>query len=634
MASHSKKTLNFKVSLFFFAISATLIAVLTAISLFAFRQFSISTATEHLRTAAEIARVHLTEAMITGVIDQRQSFLLRLAEVQNLKTARVVRSPLVDEQFGTARKGEYLPDELEKAVLKTGEPKFEVSEKNGEIIFRGTIPYAANREGSPNCLQCHLAQPGDVLGAVTMTMSITAMRHNGVVTVASIIGVVVLAVVVLFILLYYLLRPISDTASAIEHAVQDAINGNFKNEVEQKTNDEIGQIASDMNRLLRFLDEGLNKIDGYISRLVTRKRETGENLLLATIDMVESMTHISQYKIAIDEDKSKFDVYRRLIGTINKRFFHDRGEFSIYEVSSENNELQPIAIDGITDDSCRWCDKRILAEPGACRIIYTSRMIDGISQPDICQQFRQDSDGEACYPLCFPIIKSNVTGNSGVVGSIVQLVVRESDKARIQTVLPYIEVYMADTAPVLEVRRLLETLRDSSLRDPMTGLNNRRFLEEYVDTLTANVRRKQTSMAILMLDLDHFKMVNDTYGHDTGDAVLKALANVIKNKVRASDIVIRYGGEEFMVVLQDISDSDSLVIAEKIRASVEAMVITHNGTILQKTISIGVANFPKDSNTFWQAVKFADVALYHAKSAGRNRVQHFTPDMWTDNKEY
>ena len=231
MASSSRKTLNFKVSLFFALISVVLIVVLTAISLFAFRQFSVSTATEHLRTAAEIARVHLTEAMITGVIDQRQNFLLRLAEVQNLKSARVVRAPVVDEQFGSARKGEYLPDEIEKNVLRTGEPEFEVSEINGDIIFRGTIPYTANKEGSPNCLQCHVAQPGAVLGAVTITMSITALRQNGLVTVATIIGVVILAVAALFILLHYLLRPISNTASAIEHAVQDAIDGNFKNEV-------------------------------------------------------------------------------------------------------------------------------------------------------------------------------------------------------------------------------------------------------------------------------------------------------------------------------------------------------------------------------------------------------------------
>ncbi|MDR1662015.1 MAG: diguanylate cyclase [Azoarcus sp.] len=634
MASHSRKTLNFKVSLFFVAISAALIAVLTAISLLVFHRFSINAATEHLRTAAEIVRVHLTEAMITGVIDQRQNFLLRLAEVQNLKSARVVRSPLIDEQFGSARKGEYLPDEIEKAVLKTGEPKFEVSENNGEFVFRGTIPYAANRENSPNCLQCHLAQSGDVLGAVTMTMSITALRHNGRVMVASIISVVVFAMVVLFILQYYLLRPISDTASAIEYAVQAAISGNFKSEVKKKTNDEIGQIANDMNRLLRFLDDGLNRINAYISQLVIRKREPGENLLLATIDMVENMTHISQYKIAIDEDKSKFDVYHRLISTINKKFFHNQGEFSILEVGSESNELHPVAIEGIADNTCRWCDKNILIEPGTCRVFHTAHMINGINQPDICHQFKQSSKDETCYPLCFPILKSSAAGNVGTVGSIVQLIVKETDKDRIQMVLPYIRVYIADTAPVLEVRRLMETLRESSLRDPMTGLNNRRFLEEYIDTLTANVRRKQTSIAILMLDLDHFKMVNDTYGHDVGDAVLKALANVIKNMVRASDIVIRYGGEEFMVVLQDISDSDSVVIAEKIRASVEAMRITYNDITLQKTISIGVANFPKNSGTFWQAVKFADVALYHAKETGRNRVQHFTPDMWSDNKEY
>jgi diguanylate cyclase (GGDEF)-like protein len=200
--------------------------------------------------------------------------------------------------------------------------------------------------------------------------------------------------------------------------------------------------------------------------------------------------------------------------------------------------------------------------------------------------------------------------------------------------LPYLSVYLRDTAPVLEVRRLMDTLKESSLRDPMTGLNNRRFLEEYIDTLTANARRKQVNMSILMLDLDHFKMVNDTYGHDAGDAVLKALSSVIKISVRASDIVIRYGGEEFMVVLQETSGEEAEQVAEKIRSSVEMMQINHSGIVLQKTISIGLSDFPGDSNTFWQAVKFADVALYHAKESGRNRVIRFDPSMWTDVKEY
>ncbi|MDR3213028.1 MAG: diguanylate cyclase [Azoarcus sp.] len=627
MASHAKKTLNFKISLFFFAVSVTLIVVLTAISLFAFRQFAISAATEHLRTAAEIVQARLMETPISDIKNQ-ENFLHRLAEIQNLRSVHVVLSPVVNEQIDTERKSGYVPDQIEKNVLQTGKPEFEISENNGETLFRGTIPYTTGEGGDSGCLQCQLAQPGAVLGAVTMIMPITTLRHNGLVTIATIIGAVILAVIILFILLYCLLRPISATASAIEHAVQDALDGNFKNEVEQKTHDEIGQIASDMNRLLKFLDAGINKINHYISQLVVRQPKPGENLLLATIDMVENMAHISQYKFDIDTDESKFDVYHRLLDTINGRFLDGQGEFSIYETSNDSSELHPILVGGMIDTPCRWCDQKILTDPKSCRVFHSGRTFNAFNPSDVCYCFKQGDDTIPRYPLCFPIHQS------GAASIIVQLVVKETDKDHILANLPYIRVYLADTAPVLEVRRLMETLRESSLRDPMTGLKNRRFLEEYIDTLTANVRRKQTNVAILMLDLDHFKMVNDTYGHDAGDAVLKALANVIKITVRASDIVIRYGGEEFMVVLQDASSSDALNVAEKIRASVAAMQINHNGVVLQKTISIGIASFHGDSCTFWQAVKFADVALYHAKEAGRNRVQHFTSDMWSDNQEY
>jgi len=638
MILNSARTLNAKVFLFFVAVSAALIVVLTAITLFAFRQFSMNNAREHVRTAAEIVRVNLTESMINGVIDKRQTFLLRLSEVQNLKTARVIRSPLIDEQYGDTRKGEYLPDEIEKQVLKTGEPLFKVTENNGELIFIGTIPYTANVDGSPNCLQCHKAKPGDVLGAVTMSMSVTALRNDGIATVAGIIGVVIIAVIVLFILLFYLLKPISNTASDIERAVQNAIDGNFRSEIKIQTNDEIGKIASDMNRLLEFLGAGLDKITSYISQLVARQQTRHENQLLATIEMVKNMTQISQYKIAIEEDNTKLDVYRRLVKTLNTKFFNEQGEFSIFEVSSDGNELHPIALNENMDTPCRWCQQKILSKPKCCRVFHTAHMINGLTQPDLCWNFRPYGDEadlqddamarQPRYTLCFPFLKS------GVMGSIVQMVVKEPDRERILAALPYIKVYMADTAPVLEVRRLMETLRESSLRDPMTGLSNRRFLEEFIETLTASARRKQTHAVILMLDLDHFKMINDTYGHDAGDAVLKALANTIKTSVRASDIVIRYGGEEFMVVLQDTTSAYALSVAEKIRVAVESMRIPYGGITLQRTVSIGIADFPGDSHTFWQAVKFADVALYHAKEAGRNRIVHFTSGMWKDDKRY
>jgi diguanylate cyclase (GGDEF)-like protein len=163
----------------------------------------------------------------------------------------------------------------------------------------------------------------------------------------------------------------------------------------------------------------------------------------------------------------------------------------------------------------------------------------------------------------------------------------------------------------------------------MTGLNNRRFLEEFVETMVANLQRRKTTMSILMLDLDFFKMVNDTYGHDAGDSVLKSLAKTLQQAVRSSDLVVRYGGEEFLILLMDSQGEHADKVAENIRARVEETKIHVGAATLQKTISIGIADFPTDSETFWQAVKFADVALYQAKDTGRNKVVRFKPEMWS-----
>jgi diguanylate cyclase (GGDEF)-like protein len=135
-------------------------------------------------------------------------------------------------------------------------------------------------------------------------------------------------------------------------------------------------------------------------------------------------------------------------------------------------------------------------------------------------------------------------------------------------------------------------------------------------------------IAFMMLDLDYFKMVNDTYGHDAGDSVLKALSRVLTESVRTSDYVIRYGGEEFLILLQETDAAAAVDVAEKIRAAVEDLKVQVAGGLLQKTISIGISGYPEDSDTFWQAVKYADVALYHAKDIGRNRVVRFTKALW------
>ena len=139
-----------------------------------------------------------------------------------------------------------------------------------------------------------------------------------------------------------------------------------------------------------------------------------------------------------------------------------------------------------------------------------------------------------------------------------------------------------------------------------------------------------------MADLDFFKKVNDVHGHQVGDRVLKTLSKILKNSVRSSDIVIRYGGEEFLLIIKKAtSDDDVLAVAEKIRKNVEDHTMKIDSAItLKKTLTIGVSLFPKDSENFWQAIKFADVALYRGKEEGRNRVVRFEASMWDVDDEY
>lgn len=620
-----RMNLNSKVTFLFAAIALGILAMLVAISLYAFRSFSITSSSAHVRTAAEVVRVHLTEAMIQGTIQHREQFLARLMEVQGLSVARVVRSPIVDQQFGAGLVRELPADEIEKAVLASGEPRYELREVNGDTLFRGTIPFVASTEGTPNCLQCHNVPEGAVLGAVTMEMSIADLKERALMTVAGLVAMVALFALLAIALVRRIIRPVGEAARDVEVAVQRALKGDFKSQIAAYPQDEIGQIANDTNRLLSYLDGGLERITQRVVQLTGRNPRQDENKLEATIDMVNSLADAAAFKQAIEEDETKGEIYDRFGRILTERF--GITTYSIYE-ATDGKQMAPMLVDGEAGGACRWCDPQILVRSETCRAKRSGHPVDAIAQPGICYAFRGTPDGgELRSHYCVPIIQS------GSVGSVIQLVVPESDTRRLQEVAPFIHVYVREMAPVLEAKRLTETLRDSSLRDAMTGLNNRRFLEEYVDTLIASARRRQVSLAILLLDLDYFKVVNDTYGHDAGDTVLKALSGVLKQSVRASDMVIRFGGEEFLIVLQETTVEGAEKVAENIRRAVEQLKIQVAGAVLQKTISIGLAMFPEDSETFWQTVKFADVALYRAKEAGRNRVVRFEAEMWEGHAE-
>lgn len=170
--------------------------------------------------------------------------------------------------------------------------------------------------------------------------------------------------------------------------------------------------------------------------------------------------------------------------------------------------------------------------------------------------------------------------------------------------------------------RLRETLHDQAIRDPLTGLFNRRYMEEMLDQQLINTKESGSDMGFIMADLDHFKKFNDTYGHEAGDLLLRTVANRIRNAIRVEDIACRYGGEEFIIILPNAGLKDTYVRALQIKEEIRAISIRYGEQRLDTvTISMGVSAFPDNGNEASMLIRCADIAMYEAKQAGRDCVK-------------
>jgi diguanylate cyclase (GGDEF)-like protein len=182
--------------------------------------------------------------------------------------------------------------------------------------------------------------------------------------------------------------------------------------------------------------------------------------------------------------------------------------------------------------------------------------------------------------------------------------------------------YVSFAAAALEALRVLASIHDRAVKDGLTGAYNRRFLDEYLARRLAEGVRHAHPVSLMLMDLDHFKKLNDTSGHATGDRALIELANVVNAKIRAGDVLVRYGGEEFVLVLGATDLPGAMIVADRIRAAVETVELPVAGVDrpARVTVSIGVAAAPEHGETASELLLVADRALYRAKHDGRNRV--------------
>jgi diguanylate cyclase (GGDEF)-like protein len=173
----------------------------------------------------------------------------------------------------------------------------------------------------------------------------------------------------------------------------------------------------------------------------------------------------------------------------------------------------------------------------------------------------------------------------------------------------------------LERYRFLAVVQRQASTDDLTGLNNHRFLVDSLDQQVALAERLGAPLALLMLDLDHFKVLNDTHGHHAGDLALSTFARTLVSNIRRADLAARYGGEEFVVVMPNTSAAEAFLVAEKIRVAVSASDISlPGGAAVHLTVSIGVAAYPENAESAPELFSRADEALYRAKRTGRQRT--------------
>jgi len=241
-----------------------------------------------------------------------------------------------------------------------------------------------------------------------------------------------------------------------------------------------------------------------------------------------------------------------------------------------------------------------------------------------CAHLQLTSESAHTSTQCLPLVAHGEL--MGLVVLDVGIASNEVDQPALIDNAGYRREVLEQVALALGNLKLRELLRQQSILDLLTGLYNRRFLEEAAKRELLRAVREQAQddydgLALLMIDIDHFKRCNDTYGHEVGDFVMREVAQVLQRATRGSDVASRYGGDEFTVVLVNVPCAQALERAEQLRASVERLALQSGAIgVGPVTISIGIATFPTHGTTLEELLSAADKALYEAKNAGRNRV--------------
>lgn len=368
----------------------------------------------------------------------------------------------------------------------------------------------------------------------------------------------------------------------------------LKRQVEERTA-ELITVNARLREEMQEKDVAQNEVNRQGERLV---RELTESSKKASV--LRQMAELLQSCNDMPEAVSI------VLGFAPKIFHQLRGALVLLNATKTHLEVVGSWADCVMENS--------VYEPNACWALRSAR-IHTVEAGDASAACAHAQGVKTAY-FCIPILAQ------GEAIGVLHFQAKDNARGWFEHQLTLPGTFVEQVGLSVSNIRLREMLKSQSIKDPLTGLFNRRYLEEILERESRRAARANQPLGLIMIDFDHFKNFNDTFGHVAGDNALRELSFALQKSVRTEDIVCRYGGEEFIVLLPSATEQATLNRAEAIRSRVEALSMADQaGTLGNITISAGVATFPKNGSLPAELLAAADAAMYQAKESGRNRVK-------------
>ena len=606
---------NTKITLIIFSMVVLLTSIIVVLVAIGSRQIGYDAVKKKAYLTADIVKNSLTSHMVNGNMSQRDVFLDSIGQLKNVQSLWLVRAKSVSEQFGNSNLANENPkDDVDLEVLKSGVEKIVIEESLYTANLRITIPYTASSLDKPNCLNCHNAKEGEVLGAISLSFDISEDRGSNIMVLIYIIGTISIFLIIFLIFMRKKITPYTNSFDSLSDVLKRVHEGDYSIRAKAGVLKEDKEVSNWLNELIEKLETVLTGIEKNLTSFVhNRTSNVNHDKLITAKEIIEDISEIYHYKKTIENDLTIDDIYHRLILVLKDKLEIDC--FIIFETDLIKDERKTIYT---TNGAIACCDlKQNIKEP--CRAERINSIVASENFPEICRVAKCKVDENY---ICIPFY---VNEQKNIAIHIISKSKEELNSLKYK--IGIIKKYLEETKPILESKILMEALKEKNLTDSLTGLYNRKYLDEIVEKQLALDVKNGSIYAIMFLDIDYFKMVNDTYGHDIGDDILRKLAITMKKSIGANETLVRYGGEEFLILMKNATQESAKELANKINSDFSKIIFNYGGDSFSKTVSIGYSFFPTDTDQFWKCIKYADISLYEAKATGRNKVVKFSKEI-------